>query len=62
VDQALPEPLMELHRAGDRGQFEGAMEAAAGDPAMEAMAAKRMEPYGTDSMFETARLPPLPVA
>jgi hypothetical protein len=42
----------ELYRAGDREQFDGAMEAAGSDPAMAAMVAKRMEPYGTDSMFD----------
>jgi dipeptidyl aminopeptidase/acylaminoacyl peptidase len=50
--QHFPEELMELYRAGDREQFDGAMQAAGGDPAMATMLAKRMEPYGTDSMFE----------
>jgi hypothetical protein len=48
----FPDELMELFRAGDRESFDGAIAAAPSDPALAAMAAKRMEPYGTDSMFE----------
>jgi hypothetical protein len=49
----FPEPLMRLYRAGEREQFERAIAAAtAEDPAMVALGAKRMEPYGTEVTFD----------
>lgn len=44
---------MRLYRAGDREQFERAVESGADeDPATMALAAKRMEPYGADVLFD----------
>jgi hypothetical protein len=49
----FPEPLMRLYRAGEREQFERALASAGdGDPAMAALGAKRMEPYGTGVIFD----------
>ncbi len=48
----FPKPLMQLYHAGKRQQFDDALEAAVDDPAMAALGAKRMEPFGTDSAFD----------
>lgn len=48
----LPPPLIEMYRAGDRDGFEAAMAQGGVDPTTEAMGAKRMEPYGTESMYD----------
>jgi dienelactone hydrolase len=49
----FPEPLLALYRAGDRAAFDAAIEGAADDdPAMLATGLKRMEPFGTDSVYD----------
>lgn len=48
----FPQPLIDLYRSGDRESFEAAMQEGDMDPTTAAMVAKRMEPYGTDSMYD----------
>lgn len=48
----FPQELIDLYRSGDRTSFEAAMSQGDADPATRAMAAKRMEPYGIESMFD----------
>lgn len=49
----FPAELLQLYRAGQREEFDGALEAAIGDDTtLTAEVAKRMEPYGTESTFD----------
>lgn len=48
----FPDALMKLYRAGERAAFDGAIEAAVEDPAAIAMGFKRMEPFGTSSVYD----------
>ena len=49
----FPAELLQLYRAGQREEFDGAIEAAIGDDkTLAAEGAKRMEPYGTESTFD----------
>jgi hypothetical protein len=48
----LPKELLDLVDAGDRKEFDAAMEGVKVPPAVQAVGEKRMEPYGTDSFFD----------
>lgn len=52
----FPDEVMRLYQAGEREQFEHAIASATSDdPLMEAIATKRVEPYGSEVTFDILR-------